>query len=96
MKMNRATAIVACAACIVASNSQAAGLLDFFIRQPDRPVARLADQDLGYSVIYPNSGSRNPRYRVLVTCTERGGFSTTFCPAPKYVAVCPIARIICR
>jgi len=63
----------------------------------ERAIARLADQDLGYSVLHEPIGVVPPRgYRVHVTCTITETFRQAYCPTPDYVAICPSATIICR
>ncbi|MCG7393098.1 hypothetical protein MHY87_09290 [Microvirga sp. ACRRW] len=63
----------------------------------ERAIARLADQDLGYSVLHePIGGVPQRGYRVHVTCTITETFRQTYCPTPAYVATCPDARIICQ
>jgi len=63
----------------------------------ERAIARLADQDLGYSVLHEPIGVVPRRgYRVHVTCTITETFRQTYCPTPDYVAICPSATIICR
>ncbi len=64
---------------------------------PERAIARLADQDLGYSVLHEPIGVVPRRgYRIHVTCTITETFRQTYCPTPAYVALCPNATIICR
>jgi len=64
---------------------------------PERAIARLADQDLGYSVLHEPIGVVPQRgYRIHVTCTITERFRQTYCPTPAYVATCPDARIICQ
>lgn len=64
---------------------------------PERAIARLADQDLGYSVLHEPVGEVPQRgYWVHVTCTITETFRQTYCPTPNYVAVCPSATIICQ
>lgn len=63
---------------------------------PERAVARLADQGLGYSVLHEAVGVPQRGYRVHVTCTITETFGQTYCPTPAYVASCPSARIACR
>ena len=63
--------------------------------QPDRALARLADQGLGYSVLHDVPGVPQRSYRVHVTCAVDESFMQTYCPTPQYVASCPSARIAC-
>ncbi|WP_243369467.1 hypothetical protein [Microvirga solisilvae] len=64
---------------------------------PERAIARLADQDLGYSVLHAPIGAAPVRgYRVHVTCTITETFRQTYCPTQAYIAICPSATIICR
>jgi hypothetical protein len=63
--------------------------------QPDRSLARLADQGLGYSVLHDVPGVPQRSYRVHVTCAIDESFMQTYCPTPQYVASCPRARIDC-
>lgn len=64
---------------------------------PERVIARLVDQDLGYSVLHEPIGVVPQRgYRVHVTCTITETFRQTYCPTPAYVAICPSATIICQ
>jgi len=63
--------------------------------QPDRPIARLADQGLGYSVVHLGPGAAQRAYRVHVTCAIDESFVQTYCPTPAYVSACPRARITC-
>lgn len=63
---------------------------------PERAVARLADQGLGYSVLHEPLGVPQSGYRVHVTCTITETFRQTYCPNPVYVATCPNAVIACR
>lgn len=58
------------------------------------PISRVADQDLGYSVLDPTGGSRG--FRVHLTCFENGRFVQTYCPTKQYFASCPKAEIACR
>jgi hypothetical protein len=60
-----------------------------------RPIVRLADQELGYSVLH-DTGVSLRGYRVHLTCTLDGSFVQTFCPTTQYVATCPTAKIACR
>ncbi len=67
-----------------------------FVRTaPDRALARLADQGLGYSVLHDVPGVPQRSYRVHVTCAIDESFMQTYCPTTQYVASCPRARIDC-
>jgi hypothetical protein len=63
---------------------------------PERVVARLADQGIGYSVLHEAVGVPQRGYRVHVTCTITETFAQTYCPSPAYISYCPSARIVCR
>jgi hypothetical protein len=63
--------------------------------QTTRPIARLADQGLGYSVLHDGPGVSQRGYRVHVTCAIDESFMQTYCPTPVYVSACPRARITC-
>ncbi len=63
---------------------------------PERAVARLADQGLGYSVLHEGLGVPQRGYRVHVTCTVTETFAQTYCPTPVYESYCPSATIVCR
>jgi len=63
---------------------------------PERAVARLADQGIGYSVLHEAIGVPQRGYRVHVTCTVPETFAQAYCPTPAYISYCPSARIICR
>jgi hypothetical protein len=63
--------------------------------QITRPIARLADQGLGYSVLHDVPGVPQRGYRVHVTCAIDESFMQTYCPTPVYVSTCPRARIAC-
>jgi hypothetical protein len=63
---------------------------------PERAVARLVDQGLGYSVLHETVGAPQQSYRVHVTCTLTETFAQTYCPTPAYESHCPSATIICR
>jgi hypothetical protein len=63
--------------------------------QPSRPIVRIADQELGYSVLH-DTGPSSRSYRVHLSCTLDESFVQTFCPTTQYVATCPRARIACR
>ena len=63
--------------------------------QATRPIARLADQGLGYSVLHDVPGVPQRGYRVHVTCAIDETFMQTYCPTPVYVSTCPRARITC-
>ena len=58
------------------------------------PISRLADQDLGYSVLDHTGDFRG--YRVHLTCFENGSFVQTYCSTKQYFASCPRAKIACR
>ena len=60
-----------------------------------RPLARLADPGLGYSVLHDVPRAPQRGYRVHVTCAIDESFMQTYCPTPVYVASCPRARITC-
>ena len=60
-----------------------------------RPIARLVDQGLGYSVLHDVPGVPQRAYRVHVTCAIDESFMQTYCPTPVYVSACPRARITC-
>ena len=64
--------------------------------QPVRAIARLADQGLGYSVLYQTPTASLRGYRVLVTCRIGEASSVTYCPTPDYISSCPRASITCR
>jgi hypothetical protein len=85
----------ALAICAVGSAVNAADLTSLGRGQLDRPIARLADQELGYSVLH-NTGSSARGYRVHLTCTLDGSFLQTYCATKKYYASCPRAQIICQ
>ena len=59
------------------------------------PIARLADQELGYSVLH-DTGVLSRGYRVHLTCSLDDSFVQTFCPTKQYFASCPRAKIACR
>ena len=61
--------------------------------QPDRAIARLADQGLGYSVLHDAPSGPQGFYRVHVTCAIDESFMQTYCPTTAYVSYCPRARI---
>ncbi|MEZ0172439.1 hypothetical protein [Microvirga sp. TS319] len=63
---------------------------------PERAIARLPDQGLGYSVLHEAVGVPQRGYRVHVTCTITETFAQTYCPTPAYISYCPSARIVCR
>jgi hypothetical protein len=63
--------------------------------QPDRAIARLADQGLGYSVLHDAPSGPQGFYRVHVTCAIDESFMQTYCPTPVYASYCPRARIYC-
>jgi hypothetical protein len=63
--------------------------------QTTRPIARLVDQGLGYSVLHDVPGVPQQAYRVHVTCAIDESFVQTYCPTPVYVSACPRARITC-
>jgi hypothetical protein len=63
--------------------------------QTTRPIARLADQGLGYSVLHDAPSVPQRGYRVHVTCAIDESFMQTYCPTPVYVSSCPRARITC-
>jgi hypothetical protein len=63
---------------------------------PERTIARLVDQGLGYSVLHEAVGVPQQSYRVHVTCTITETFAQTYCPTPAYVASCPSATIVCQ
>ncbi|MBF9196344.1 hypothetical protein [Microvirga terrestris] len=63
--------------------------------QTTRPIARLVDQGLGYSVLHDVPGVPQRGYRVHVTCAIDESFMQTYCPTPVYVSSCPRARISC-
>ncbi len=65
------------------------------VQETARPIARLADQGIGYSVLHDTGSPQRP-YRVHVTCTITETFVQTYCPTPQYVATCPTAAIACR
>jgi hypothetical protein len=60
-----------------------------------RPIVRLANQELGYSVLH-DTGPSSRGYRVHLTCTLDGSFSQTYCPTVRYFASCPRAQIACQ
>jgi hypothetical protein len=61
-----------------------------------RPIARLANQGLGYSVAHGPSAIAPLPYRVHVTCTIDESFAQTYCPTAAYYSSCPRARIACQ
>jgi hypothetical protein len=63
---------------------------------PERAIARLVDQGLGYSVLHEAVGVPQQSYRVHVTCTLTETFAQTYCPTPAYVSSCPSATIVCQ
>lgn len=63
---------------------------------PDRAIARLVDQGIGYSVLHEGVGGLDRGYRVHVTCTLTETFAQTYCPTPAYQSYCPNATIVCR
>lgn len=63
---------------------------------PERAIARLADQGLGYSVLHESLAAPQRGYRVHVTCTITETFAQTYCPTPAYESYCPSATIVCR
>jgi len=63
---------------------------------PERAIARLADQGLGYSVLHEAVGVPQRGYRVHVTCTITETFAQAYCPTPAYESYCPNATIVCR
>lgn len=90
----------AMAAGLMASSAQAA---DYAVRtrvtsviQPERAISRLAEQGLGYSVLHEGIGVPQRGFRVHVTCTITETFAQTYCPTPRYQAICPSAAILCQ
>jgi hypothetical protein len=61
----------------------------------ERPIIRLADQELGYSVLHRDVVSARG-YRVHLNCTMDESFVQTYCPTTQYVATCPRATIACQ
>ena len=91
---------IAIAAGMAASSAHAADVLratraSGYV-QPERAVARLANQGIGYSVLHETLGVPQQRYRVHVTCTITETFRQTYCPTPSYESYCPSATIVCR
>jgi len=93
---------IALAACTLASAASAADLTvmtpsrQVVAVQPlSRAIVRLADQELGYSVLHSTPDPRRG-YRVHVTCTLDESFLQTYCPTTRYFASCPRAQITCR
>jgi hypothetical protein len=72
------------------------GPTNVYRTQPvERPIVRLADQELGYSVLHREDVSARG-YRVHLTCTMDESFVQTYCPTTQYVATCPRATISCQ
>ncbi|WP_150117411.1 hypothetical protein [Microvirga vignae] len=93
--------------CLLAQEASAADMTDRTVTRttrvtrvmpviPERAIARLADQGLGYSVLHEPLGVPQRGYRVHVTCTITETFRQTYCPTPAYMATCPNAVIACR
>jgi hypothetical protein len=98
--MKRVLIGMALAAGLVGSAAQAADLrtvsrFEATRIQPDRAIARLADQGLGYSVLHAAPSGPQGFYRVHVTCAIDESFMQTYCPTLAYVSYCPRARIFC-
>jgi hypothetical protein len=104
LKMKIHTTGIVLAACLLAQEASAADMTYRTVTRtthvmpvvPERAIARLADQGLGYSVLHEPLGVPQRGYRVHVTCTITETFRQTYCPAPAYVATCPNAVIACR
>jgi len=77
------------------SVADAADLVTVRQGQPGRTVVRIADQELGYSVLH-DTGSSSRGYRVHLTCTMDESFAQTSCPTVRYHTSCPKARIVCQ
>ncbi len=100
--MKRSYVWIALAAAALSTSATAADLTtmtrtrDTVIRsQPvSRPIVRLADQELGYSVLH-DAGASSRGYRVHLNCTLDDSFTQTYCPTTQYVATCPRAKIAC-
>ena len=100
--MRNPVVAIVLAACTLAPAAHAADLTyvprsrqAVAVQQLSRPIVRLADQELGYSVLH---GTPDPRrgYRVHVTCTLDDSFMQTYCPTTAYFASCPRAQISCQ
>ena len=87
---------IALAAVAFASAAPAADRTFASRAAPDRAVARLVDQGIGYSVVHEPTGLSPRPYRVHVTCTIDESFAQTYCPTASYVSSCPRATIACR
>ena len=61
-----------------------------------RAIVRVADQELGYSVLHDTGGVSSRGYRVHLTCTLDDSFVQTYCPTKQYFATCPRATVACR
>lgn len=100
--MKTATICIALAASALASPVGAADLTrvtrhrQVEVRDIGRPIVRIADQELGYSVLHDTPDAPLRGYRVHVTCTLDDSFAQTYCPTTKYYASCPRARILCQ
>jgi len=88
---------VALAVILAASLAQAqtVGLL-FGPQSP--PASRLANEGLGYSVVYPPTGLEPRSFRVLLVCFGAEGPKTAYCPTPSHYGSCvpPVGTLVCR
>ena len=62
------------------------------------PASRLANEGLGYSVVYPPTGLEPRSFRVLLVCFGAEGPKTAYCPTPSHYGSCvpPVGTLVCR
>ena len=62
------------------------------------PASRLANEGLGYSVVYPPTGVEPRSFRVLLVCFGANAPKAAYCPTPSHYGSCvpPDGTLVCR
>jgi hypothetical protein len=78
-----------------ATQAQTVGLL---FGPQSAPASRLANEGLGYSVVYPPANVEPRSFRVLLVCFGASSPRATYCPTPSHYGSCapPVGTLVCR
>lgn len=89
---------VAVAVGLSASAAHAQTVSSLFPGPQPRPSSRLADEGLGYTVVYPPTSARPGAFRVQLVCFGGGGHKSIFCPSTSHAGSClpTVSTLACR
>ena len=89
---------IALAVALSSASATQAQTVGLFFGPQSAPASRLANEGLGYSVVYPPANVEPRSFRVLLVCFGASSPRATYCPTPSHYGSCvpPVGTLVCR